>query len=427
MKRRRFRSSRIFILLSLIWILFSVYTRAEARVYIDISSPAFRQIPTAIYEFTGAPEGGAIADIIKDDLLYSGVFYYVDSDAYIESPLPVFDPQNWTPLGVEVVIKGTLNVEGGKIKATLYLYDVVEARKTTIKFKWVKKTQLRSLAHAIADAIYERITGERGAFRTRIAFVGEEGGKRGIYIMDWDGKRLRSTGISGKLLLTPHWSIDGKKLIYSSERGRMWGIFLADFERRTERKLISNESTNITGDFLPDGAGFLFSSSKKGSPDIYIYFLKRDKIKRITRWRGIEISPAISPDGRKVAFVSDRGGSPQIYIMSINGRDIRRLTFKGGYNTSPVWSPRGDRIAYSGRINGKHQIFIINPDGTDPVQLTEKGNNEDPSFSPNGRFIAFTSDRKGGRAVYIMRSNGEGVRRVTPIRMKAYGPRWSPR
>ncbi|GMT48096.1 MAG: protein TolB [bacterium] len=404
-----------------------MHATAEARVYIDITSPGFRQIPIAIYELSGAPAGAEISGIIKDDLQFSGVFSYVDRDAYIETSLPVFDPRNWSPLGVEIVVKGSVTTEGDQVSATIYLYDVVEGKKVFQKEYRAVRKQLRPLAHAISNDIYKAVTGEDGVFRSRIAFIGEKGGKKNIYIADWDGKRLINTGVGGDLILAPHWSRDGKRLIYSAARGRQWFIFLLDFKEKKERLLVRSRGTNIAGDFLPDGSGFLFSSSKAGTPDIYLFDLRTSRQKRLTRWRGIEVSPSVSPDGKKVAFVSDHGGSPQVYIMNINGSDVRRVTFTGNYNTSPVWSPRGDRIAYSGRIYGKNQIFIVSPDGADPLQLTERGNNEEPSFSPDGRFITFTSDRDGRKGVYVMRANGEAQKRITAKDMRAFGPRWSPK
>jgi TolB protein len=398
----------------------------HARVYIDITSPAFTPLPMAIYELLGPTEGREVARIIKEDLEFSGLFSAVDREAYIESPLPVFDPQNWSPLGVDLVLKGSLNLTADRIEARVYLYDVIEARKILQKHYIAKHKHVRSLAHTIADDLYKKITGEDGVFRTKIAFVGDRQNRKIIYIVDWDGERIRNTGIEGELLLTPHWSRDGTRLVYSSTRGGQWGLFLVDFKRKREKLLIRSEGTHIAGDFLPDGSAFVFSSSLKGTPDIYLFYVDTLSRKRITNWRGIEISPAVSPDGKSIAFVSDHGGSPQVYVMQTDGGNVRRVTFSGNYNTSPVWSPRGDRISYSGRVGGLNQIFTIKIDGTELMQLTSSGNNEEPSFSPDGRFIAFSSDRKGTKGVYIMRANGEQQKRISPKKMRAFGPGWSP-
>lgn len=176
---------------------------------------------------------------------------------------------------------------------------------------------------------------------------------------------------------------------------------------------------------MPEGDVITFSSSKDGTPDIYAMDLASNRIKKLSSSYGIEVSPAVSPDSRYIAFVSDRGGTPQIYVMRKDGSDVRRITFEGTYNTSPSWSPRSDKIVFSGR-RGANQVFMVNPDGTGLTQLTSQGNNEDPSFSPDGRFIAFSSDRDGGKGIYIMRANGESQRRITPRNLRTYGPRWSP-
>jgi TolB protein len=176
---------------------------------------------------------------------------------------------------------------------------------------------------------------------------------------------------------------------------------------------------------LPEGNEFVFSSSKDGNLDLYIMSLKSDTVKKLTLSQSIEVSPAVSPDSEYIAFVSDRGGSPQIYVMRRDGSDARRITFAGSYNTSPSWSLKGDKIVFSGRQE-KNQIFTVNPDGTGLTQLTTQGNNEDPSFSPDGRFITFSSDRDGVKGIYSMRANGESQKRITPKKLRAFYPRWSP-
>jgi TolB protein len=193
----------------------------------------------------------------------------------------------------------------------------------------------------------------------------------------------------------------------------------------TERKIFASKGTNMAGDFFPKGDAITFSSTKDGTPDIYTLSLRDNSTKKLTLTQGIEVSPAVSPDGTQIAFVSDRGGSPQVYIMRANGSDIRRVTFDGTYNTSPSWSPSGDRIVYSCRV-GKNQICIVKPDGSGLVQLTDHGNNEDPSFSPDGRHVTFSSDRDGAKGIYIMRANGEAQKKISPKGLRSYGPRWSP-
>lgn len=396
----------------------------EAKVYIDITSPAFKKLLLGIQDFSG-DLGKEIADIIRNDLEFTGLFECVDKTAYLEEPLQAFNPRNWTPLGIEAVVKGVSKIEENDLIAKMSLYDVFEGKEILRKEYKAEKDLMRQLSHAIANDIYFMLTGKEGIFRTRIAFIGEEKGEKQLYLMDWDGGRISKTGLKGNVILSPRWSFDGTKIIYSAERNRQWGIFLLNFITMRENKVFSSQGTNIGGDFLPNGYEFTFSSSKDGTPDLYIMNLNNNNVKKLTSSYGIEVSPSVSPDGKYIAFVSDRSGSPQIYTMQIDGSDLRRITFEGSYNTSPAWSPKGDKIAFTGRI-GMNQIFIINPDGTGLTQLTTHGNNEEPSFSPDGRYITFSSDRDGPRGIYIMRANGEAQKRVTPKSLKSSSPRWSP-
>jgi TolB protein len=396
---------------------------AEAKVYIDITSPSLKKLPIAIYDLQGSM-GKEISDIVRDDLVFSGLFLYIDKSAYIEDPLTPINPQNWTPLGVEAVVKGSVTGEKN-LTVSVNLYDTLDVRPILSKQYQAERELVRQLAHSISNDIYQALTGSPAIFRTRIAFVAEDEGDKGIYLMDWDGGRVRKLGLKGKLVLTPHWSPDGSKLIYSSERGRQWGLYLLDFRGMTEKRVFASPGTNMAGDFFPGGDAVVFSSSKEGTPDLYYLSLRDQGLKRLTSSYGIEVSPAVSSDGNFIAYVSDQGGNPQIYVMRRDGTDVRRVTFEGSYNTSPSWSPSGDRIVFSCR-RGRNQICVIKPDGSDLIQLTDQGNNEDPSFSPDGRYIVFASDRNRTKGIYIMRANGEGLKMISPKDLRSTGPRWSP-
>ncbi len=398
---------------------------AQAKIYIDITAPQARMMPIAIYDFQG--QGGReMAEVIREDLIFTGLFMYIDKASYIEAADQPCNPANWTPLGIEAVVKGAVAGDK-KITASVSLYDPFENREILSKQYQSDKDLLRQLGHSIANDIYTALTGAAGIFRTRIVFVGEQGGERDLYLMDWDGHRSRKLGLKSGVILTPHWSADGSKLLYAAERGRQWNIYLLDFLQMSEKRVFTSRGVNMAGDFFPNGKAFAFSSSKDGTPDIYTFSLENNTAKKITATHGIEVSPAVSPDGSRIAFVSDRGGTPQVYLMRSDGTEVRRLTFEGTYNTSPGWSPSGDRVVFASRRGGgKNQICIVKPDGSDLMQLTDQGNNEDPSFSPDGRYIAFMSDRDRQKGIYIMRANGESQKRITPRDLKAFGPRWSP-
>lgn len=417
-------SNRLLFLFVLFVIYCSLFTVAEAKIYIDITSPSFRKLPIAVSEFAGI-SGKEISEIIKDDLDFTGIFSCLGSNAFIESSEQTFNQKNWTAIGAETVVKGTIKKDAA-IVAKISLFDVLEGREFFSKEYQAEASMTRQIAHTIANDIYKQITGENGIFRTRIAYVTKHTAYDELAIMDWDGQRTMTPGIKGSILLGPRWSADGAELLYSSERNRQWKIYMLDFKKSMEKDVFYSKGTNIAGGFSGNNDEMIMSSSMNGPLNLYAYKISESRLTRLTTSRGIDVSPSASPDGSRIAFVSDRDGSPQIFIMDSNGYDVRRLTFNGSYNTSPSWSPLGDRLVFSGRQAGKNQIFVINPDGSDLGQLTEHGNNEDPSFSPDGRYIVYTSDRNGDKNIYIMRSDGTAQKRITPRGMRAFGPRWSP-
>lgn len=399
------------------------------KIYIDITSPGVKKLPIAIESFIG---GSEISDIIKNNLTFTGLFDCIDDAAFIEKPGQQFNPANWKGLGVELVVKGRVVKDSG-LSVIISAYDVSEAREVFKKEYSGSVELLRPIAHAIANDIYKVLTGRTGMFRTKIAFVGLEGKRQGakggtnseLYIMDWDGYRMHGLGITGGILLTPRWSPDRTKLIYSAERNRNWDIYMLDMNTMKEKNVVRLNGLNIAGNFFPDNKEFVFSSSKDKKSNIYIGDIADMKGWKMISSPWIDVSPSVSPDGNHILFVSNRSGSPQVYIADKDGNRIRRLTFEGSYNTSPVWSPKGDRIAFVRMAGGKNQIFIMKTDGTGATQLTNKGSNEDPSFSPDGRYIAFTSDRDGLKGIYLMRADGEGQKRITPKGLKATSPNWS--
>ena len=381
---------------------------SEAKVYIDITSPAVRQLPVSI-NVKGPTKAKEIEWIIKNDLETTGMFEFVDPD------VP----------GAE--IRADLDVEIlNDIKVIFSINDLIAGKQVIRKrVSASRKSSIRDIAHTIANDIYHVATDKKGIFRTNLSYlVNVSSGRKELRLMDWDGFNSKKV-VSQGLTSSHSWSQDGKFLLFSSERRRKWKIYLRDLQRGKETVLFSSKGLNLVGGVSDDDM-VAFSSSKAGSSEIYIINMYGRKLKRLTKSFGIDVSPVFSPDGDHIAFVSDRGGSPQIYIMDSKGRGVKRLTFEGSYNTSPSWSADGKRIAYVGRKNGKNQIFVVKFDGKDLRQLTFEGNNESPSFSPDGVFIAFDSDRDGSRGVYIMRKNGEGQKRITPKYLKAMSPRWSP-
>jgi TolB protein len=402
-------------------LLFTASAFAE-KIYIDVTSPGIKKLPVAVQPFIGNKE---IPDIIKNDLSFTGLFNCIEDAAQIEKPEQPFNPNSWKGLGAELVVKGRVTT-GEKIIAVVSAYDVSEGKEVLKKEYSASPDLLRPLAHSIANDIYKTLTGQQGIFKTKLAFVGDRAGRKELYLADWDGLRIRSLGVTAGILLSPRWSPDGSKLLYSAERNRSWDIYALDMNTMKEKNIVMLHGLNMSGNFFPNSRYFVFTSSKDGNSDIYAADIRDMKGWKIIASPWIDVSPSVSPDGNSILFVSNRTGSPQIYISDKEGEGIRRLTFEGSYNTSPAWSPKGDRIAFVRMIGGKNQIFVMKTDGSGLMQLTDIGSNEDPSFSPDGRYIAFTSDRNGTKGIYLMRLNGEGQSLITPKGLKATSPNWSP-
>jgi TolB protein len=406
-------------------VLFLAAPLSAEKIYIDISSPGFKKLPIAIQTFIGARE---VSEIIKADLSFTGLFDCLDDAAHIERPEQSFSAMSWKGLGVEMVFKGIITASSSSsVDMTVRAFDVTDGREVMRKEYSAKRDLLRQLSHMIANDIYKLLTAQQGIFRSRIAFISEKPGLKHLYLMDWDGERMKPMGPRANIMLAPRWSPDNSKLIYSAERGRKWGIYVYDLNTGSEINThVPLSGVSIAGNFFPDNRRFVYSASRDGNADILIGNIGGISPRRLIATPWIDVSPSVSPDGNSILFVSNRTGAPQLYISDTQGYNARRITFEGNYNTSPAWSPAGDMIVFASMIGGRNQICIIKPDGTGFAQLTKDGNNEDPSFSPDGRFIAFSSTRDGSKGIFIMRANGEGMRRVTPRGFRSASPAWSP-
>jgi len=395
---------------------------SEAIIYIDINSPGDKKLPIAVQPFIGNAE---ISNIIKDDLTFTGMFDCISDAAQIERPDQPFNRNNWQGLGVELVVKGTV-AHARDINVVISAYDMTNGKEVLRKEYSAASSLIRPIAHTIANDIYKLLTGQQSMFRSKISFVCDRGAKKELCIMDWDGHRSQSIGLASDIMLTPRWSPDGARLIYSAQRNQQWSIYTLSTSTMREQSLIRLSGLSMAGNFFPDNKQFVFTYTKDGKSDIYVSEVGASSATKLVTSSWIEVSPTVSPDGKNILFVSNRSGGPQVFISDHRGDNVRRVTFQGSYNTSPAWSPKGDRIAYVSMMSGRNQIFTVKPDGSGATQLTDKGSNEDPSFSPDGMFITFTSNRDGVKGIYIMSINGKNQVRITPKSSRATNSNWSP-
>lgn len=411
----------------------------DAKVYIDITAPSAKRLPIAIQglhsmEGEVATAASKITEIISQDLEMSDVLRVLDRTSYPKELLrdelspEKIEFKSWVAIGTEVLVKGRVTMDGRKVTVDARLYDVT-AGKQLMAFKYTRDIkEIRRIAHKIADEIIANLTGEKGVFSTRMAFVSTSTGNKEIYSVDYDGDGVEALTQNGSINLSPSLSPDGSAISYISFKGGRPAVYIKDNLNGKENKLPIQEGTFMGASWAPDGKRLAVVVSIEGNADIYLINRDGSGLARLTDNWGLDVSPSWSPTGKEIAFVSDRGGSPQIYLMDSSGGSVRRLTFEGSYNASPAWAPKRDRIAFAGTSNGKFDIFTINSDGSDLRQLTANaGNNENPTWSPDGRFMSFSSTRDGAASIYIMHSDGTGQKRITRLKGSSTSPSWGPR
>ncbi|MBW2609324.1 MAG: Tol-Pal system beta propeller repeat protein TolB [Deltaproteobacteria bacterium] len=407
------------------------------KIYIDINAPSIQKINIAIPDFKNFsankehPElSAAMPKVISNDLDLSGFFTTMDKEAFLDEDGPFLTAQNirfknWSVIGADLLLKCGYTCIGRSVEVEMRLYDVFRGRLIIGRRVLGKIETYRSLMHRIGNEIIMALTGHQGIFLTRLAFVGTSTGNKEIYICDYDGHNVKQITSDRSIAMFPRWSPLGDKILYNSYKDGGPMLYLKEFSRGGVKRISGRKGLNIGACWASDGKKLALTLSYRGNPDIYSVDLEGKIIEQFTNHWGIDVSPSYSPDGTKIAFVSDRSGLPQIYIRDLNLKREERLTFEGKYNTSPAWS-KMNRIAFSQMSGNRVDISTINPDGSNLRRLTEdQGKNEDPCWSPDGRYIVFSSNRAGGYHLYIMNANGQNQRRITFSKGEQTSPSWS--
>jgi TolB protein len=368
---------------------------------------------------------------MASSLDFTGYFKILDRAAFL------FDPQksgvgatdinfqNWTVVGAELLITGLFEQSGDNVSMEFRLFDTVRGRQALGKRYSGNVSEIRKMVLRFCAEVIHFLTGNKGIFNSKIAFVSTGSGKKEIYICDFDGYNPTRVTYNDSISLFPSWSSDGQYIAYTSYKGGKPDIFIRNLTDKRET-VISQPGINITPAWAPDRFELAATMSFSGDQEIYLLTGTGKMIKKLTNNKGSDVSPSWSPDGKKIAFVSNRTGGPQIYILELDSGAERRLTFEGKYNTQPSWSPRGDKIAYSGQVGGMHQVFVIDTEGRSPMQLTRNGgDSESPSWSPDGSLIVFNSTREGPSRLYVMTAFGTDQRRLMLLNGEQTNPKWS--
>jgi TolB protein len=409
--------------------LVAVAPRAGAQVRGTIIGPGEAAFPIVVTPLGGS--GGEacsrrFVETLSRNLDLSGFFRVIDAGG---SPAEdVADLDASAAAGGRLLVRGICQLDGDSITVEARLYDVAERRQIGGKRYQGTRRDVRRMANRFADEILRILTGERGPFDTRIAFVSTRAGRsKEVYEMGFDGEEIRQLTRNGTINLSPSWSPDGRDLLFTSYRDGRPKLYEMDLASGRERVLLSGPGLTNGGRFSPNGDLIAASREEsKGNSEIVVIDGGGDIVRRLAAHGGIDVSPTWSPDGRQVAFCSTRGGSPQIYATDASGGSVRRITYSGSYNTSPAWSPRGDKIVYTGRVGGRFQIFVVPASGGEAQQLTASaGDNIDPAWSPDGRYILFSSTRGGSSQLYMMDERGQKQRQLIRGPGGDTSPAWS--
>jgi TolB protein len=384
--------------------------------------------------FGGGQVGADIAQVISANLQRSGLFRPLDPASFIEKDLTAaVQPRfpEWKTLNAQALINGQVTVEGGRLRVDFRLWDVFSEQQLLGLQFTASPENWRRVAHKISDAVYERLTGQKGYFDSRVAFVAESGPKtnrvRALALMDQDGANpqiVPNTG--GGQVFTPRFSSQSQEITYMSLTDNGAKVYLYNLESNRSEALGSYHGMVFAPRFSPDGSKVAFSVERGGNSDIYVMDLRNRTERRLTEDPAIDTSPSFSPDGSKIVYNSDRGGSPQLYVMNADGSGSRRLSSGGGRYSTPVWSPRGDYIAFTKQTGSQFHIGIMRPDGSDERLLTASYLDEGPTWAPNGQVLMFFREAPGSPAkLWTVDLSGRVLRQVD-YQGSASDPAWSP-
>jgi TolB protein len=403
--------------------------RAAAVLKLDVTQGNVQPLPIAIPDFVGVSPTDVetarnVSRIISANLQRSGLFAPIDPAAFIEKisnvdAVPRFP--DWRAINAQGLVTGRITRQpDGRLKAEFRLWDVFAGQQLTGQQYFTSPDNWRRIAHIISDAIYERLTGDKGYFDSRIVFIDESGPKdrrvKRLAIMDQDGAGVRYLTRGEDLVLTPRFSPTTQEITYMSYGRGDPRVYLLNIETG-QREIVGNfPGMTFSPRFSPDGQRIIMSLQQGGNANLFVMDLRSKATTRLTDTAAIDTAPSYAPDGARICFESDRGGSQQIYIMAAQGGPAQR-----------IWSPRGDTIAFTKQYQGKFAIGIMRTDGSGERILAEGFHNEGPTFAPNGRVIMFFRDPGGesGPALYTVDITGRNELRV-PTPGYASDPAWSP-
>lgn len=403
---------------------------AWAQFRVEISGVGATQLPLAVVKFRDEDRSSQpIAAIVRADLERSGFFRSIDAPGALdESSQPAF--AEWRTRAADALLAGSVaRLADGRFDIRFKLWDVVKGVELGGQSQAVEAGDLRLAAHRIADFVYEKLTGDKGVFSTRIAYVTKGGGRFTLRVADADGEAGQVPLNSNDPIISPAWSPDGRELAYVSFEEQKAVIYIQDIASGRRRAVANFRGSNSAPTWSPDGQTLAATLSRGGGSQLFLMGRGGDNVRRLTTSTAIDTEPVFTPDGRSIYFVSDRGGGPQVYRTPVAGGAVERVTFAGNYNISPALSPDGRALAYISRVGGAFRLHTLDLGGSGgaPLALTDTSDDESPSFAPNGKLIIYAS-RAQGRDV-LMTTTLDGrikarlvVSNTADMREPAWGP-----
>jgi TolB protein len=400
------------------------------------------RVEVVVHPFVAAGDSSFVSDLpqvmrdlIRGDLEYSGYFNLNNSeDLPPDTTIRVqrvgssYDTLMTFTGSTAARIRGSITVGWESVTASIAIFQPPLRDPIHMSDFDFQADQTRFAAHNIAGWITEMLTGESGAYTSKIVFVVRTGRNKDLWMMDWDGANAHSLTRDQTLNISPTWTPDGNFLFFTSFRAGNADIFKYNLQTGKVTPFVTSPRVDSAPNVSHDGEWVAYASSVDDNFEIYRAKLDGSSRTRMTFSYRDDTSPSWSPTGREVVFTSDRGGSPQIYIMDVEGIDVRRLTFEGVYNETARWSPRGDLIAFCSRESNafpRFQIFTTSPNGGRERRLTDSGSNFDPCWSPDGMKVVFTSMAAGKSTIWTCNWDGSNRRQLT-FGLEASQPQWGP-
>lgn len=405
-----------------------VSATASAQFRVEVSGVGLTQLPIAVTAFRGddvAPQ--KIAAIVLSDLERSGQFRGVDQAGSMLDETIRPDFSSWRQKGADSMVAGSINrLADGRFDVRMRLWDAVRGQDLGGQSFVVQSENLRLVAHRLADFVYEKLTGDKGVFSTRIAYVTRGSKNYNLWIADADGENAQSALNSPEPIISPAWAPNGSQLAYVSFESRKPVIFVHDIATG-KRKLVANfKGSNSAPAWSPDGKSLVVTLSRDGISQLYVMDSNGGEPRRLAQSNSIDTEPSFTADGKSLYFVSDRGGSPQVYRMAAGGGSPERVTFSGSYNISPSPSPDGKWLAFISRVNGVFKLHLMDLSSGAVSAITETSADEKPSFSPNGRLIIYATQQQGKEALMTTTLDGRVKARLAGQTGDIREPDWGP-